>query len=105
MQIKMKRYCQYTGKVTPICTNLSQAVCLPQSPHFLLPPLLPHEVEMNYKWYKSRVAEREPELEPEPAGAESFGRSRSWSRYTEVSAPAPGSGQSKVVYLIIIHIK
>jgi hypothetical protein len=33
-----------------------------------------------------RVAE--PELEP--AGAETFGRSR--SRYTEVSAPAPGSG-------------
>ncbi len=31
--------------------------------------------------------------EPEPAGAETFGwsRSRSWSRYTEVSAPAPGS--------------
>jgi hypothetical protein len=28
------------------------------------------------------------------AGAETFGRSRSrsWSRYTEVSAPAPGSG-------------
>ncbi len=47
----------------------------------------------------SRVAE--PELEPEPAGAETFGRSR--SRYTEVSAPAPG--QTKVVYLIIIHIK
>jgi hypothetical protein len=33
------------------------------------------------------------------AGAETFGR----SRYTEVSAPGPG--QTKVVYLIIIHIK
>jgi hypothetical protein len=34
----------------------------------------------------------EPELEPQGAGT--FGRSRSWSRYTEVSAlvPAPGSG-------------
>jgi hypothetical protein len=37
--------------------------------------------------------------EPELAGAKTFGR----SRYTEVSAPAPG--QMKVVYLIIIHIK
>jgi hypothetical protein len=37
--------------------------------------------------------------EPEPAGAETFGR----SRYTEVSAPAPG--QTKVVYLVIIHIE
>jgi hypothetical protein len=49
----------------------------------------------------ARVAE--PEQELEPAGAETFGRSRSWSRYTEVSAPAPG--QTKVVYLIIIHIE
>ncbi len=31
-------------------------------------------------------------------------RNRSWSRYTEVSAPAPAPGQTKVVYLIIIHI-
>ncbi len=39
----------------------------------------------------------------EPAGAETFGWSR--SRYTEVSAPAPAPGQTKVVYLIIIHIE
>jgi hypothetical protein len=43
----------------------------------------------------------EPELEPQRA--RTFGQSRSWSRYTEVSAPAPG--QTKVVYLIIIHIE
>jgi hypothetical protein len=49
--------------------------------------------------YASRVAE------PEPAGAETFGRSRSWSQYTEVSAPALAPGQTKVVYLIIIHIE
>ncbi len=49
----------------------------------------------------SSVVEPEPELEPE--GARNFGRSRSWSRYTEVSAPAPG--QTKVVYLIIISIE
>jgi hypothetical protein len=30
----------------------------------------------------------------EPQGAGPFGRSRSWSRYTEVSAPAPGSGSN-----------
>jgi hypothetical protein len=41
--------------------------------------------------------------EPEPAGAETFGRS--WSRYTEVSAPAPAPGQTEVVCLIIIHIE
>ncbi len=45
--------------------------------------------------FRGRVAE------PEPAGAETFGWSR--SRYTEVSAPAPG--QIKLVYLIIIHIE
>ncbi len=39
----------------------------------------------------------EPELEPQ--GAEPFGR----SRYTEVSASAPS--QTKVVFLIIIHIE
>jgi hypothetical protein len=38
-------------------------------------------------------------VEPEPQGAETSGR----SRYTEVSAPAPG--QTKVVYEIIIHIE
>jgi hypothetical protein len=38
-------------------------------------------------------------VEPEPKGAGTFGRSR--SRYTEVLAPAPG--QTKVVFLIIIH--
>jgi hypothetical protein len=32
----------------------------------------------------------EPELEPQ--GAETFGGSRSWSRYLQVSALAPGSG-------------
>jgi hypothetical protein len=36
--------------------------------------------------YASRVAE--------PAGAETFGRSRSWSQYTEVSAPALAPGQT-----------
>jgi hypothetical protein len=36
------------------------------------------------------VVEQEPELEPQGDGI--FGRSRSWSRYSEVSAPAPGSG-------------
>ncbi len=34
-------------------------------------------------------------MEPEPPGAETFGRSRSW--YIAVSAPAPGSGSAKVV--------
>jgi thiamine kinase-like enzyme len=48
---------------------------------------------------KTSVAE--PELEPQGAGT--FCRSQSWSRYTEVSAPAPG--QTKVVYLIIIRIE
>jgi hypothetical protein len=43
----------------------------------------------------------EPDLEPQGAGT--FSQSRSWSRYTEVSAPAPG--QTKEVYLIIIHIE
>jgi hypothetical protein len=38
-------------------------------------------------------------VEPEPQGAEPFGRS--W--YTEVSAPAPC--QTKVVFKIIIHIE
>jgi hypothetical protein len=47
----------------------------------------------------SSVVEPEPELELQ--GARSFGRSRSWSRYTEVSAP----GQTKVVYLITIRIE
>ncbi len=37
----------------------------------------------------------------EPQGAGTF--SRSWSRYSEVSAPAPG--QTKVVYLTIIRIE
>ncbi len=32
----------------------------------------------------------------EPQGAGTFGRS--WSRYTEVSAPAPSPGQNKLVY-------
>jgi hypothetical protein len=32
--------------------------------------------------------------EPEPAGAKTFGRSWSWSRYTEVLAPAPAPGQT-----------
>ncbi len=53
--------------------------------------------------FVSRVAEPEPELEP--AGAETFSWSRSWSQYTKVSAPAPAPGQTKVVYLIIIHIE
>ncbi len=44
-------------------------------------------------------------VEPEPQGAGTFGRSRSWSRYTEVSAMAPAPGQTKVVYSIIIHIE
>ncbi len=39
-----------------------------------------------------RVVERGPE----PQGAETFGRSRSWSRYAEVSVPNPG--QTKVVF-------
>jgi hypothetical protein len=49
------------------------------------------------------VVEPEPEPELEPQGAGTFGRSRSWSQYTEVSAPAPG--QTKVVNLIIILIE
>jgi hypothetical protein len=44
-------------------------------------------VKKSARWVpKMQVAE------PDPAGAETFSRSRSWSRYTEVSAPAPGSG-------------
>ncbi len=43
----------------------------------------------------------EPELEPQGAGTFGQSQSRSWSRYTEAPAPAPG--QTKVVYLIIIH--
>ncbi len=39
----------------------------------------------------------------EPQGAGTFGRSRSWCRYTEV--PAPTVGQTKKVYLILIHIE
>jgi hypothetical protein len=42
-------------------------------------------------------------VEPEPQGAGTFGQNRSWSRNTEVSAPAPG--QTNVVFLIIIHIE
>jgi hypothetical protein len=49
------------------------------------------------------VVEPEPELEPQGAGT--FDRSRSWSRYTRVSAPAQAPGQTKVVYLIIISIE
>jgi hypothetical protein len=45
------------------------------------------------------VVEPEPELEPHEAGT--FGRSRSWSQYTEVSAPAPG--QPILVYQIIVQ--
>ncbi len=66
---------------SPICHVLATFFCLP----FVL----------------RRVAV--PELEREPTGAETFGRSRSWSRYTKVSAPAPGSGsranQSSVLNL------
>jgi hypothetical protein len=35
-------------------------------------------------------------VELDPKGAKTF--CRSWSRYIEVSAPAPGSGSAKVVY-------
>jgi hypothetical protein len=37
------------------------------------------------------------------ARSRNFGQSQSWSRYTEVSALAPG--QTKVVNVIIIHIE
>jgi hypothetical protein len=36
--------------------------------------------------------------EPEPAGAETFGRRRSWSR-NKVSAPAPGETKSKRLFI------
>jgi hypothetical protein len=39
--------------------------------------------------------------EPELAGAETFGQ----SRYTKFRLRLPAPGQTKVVYLIIIHIK
>jgi hypothetical protein len=51
----------------------------------------------------SSVVEPEPELEPQ--GARTFGWSRSWSRYTQVSALTLAPGQTQVVYLIIIHIE
>ncbi len=40
------------------------------------------------------VLKKNSVVEPEPQGAETFGRSRSWSQYSEVlaSASAPGSG-------------
>jgi hypothetical protein len=41
--------------------------------------------------------------EPEPDGAETFGRIRSWSRYTDVSAPAPGSGSRANLSSVLNH--
>ncbi len=43
----------------------------------------------------------EPKLEPQ--GAKTFGRSWSWSRYLQVSAPAPG--WTWVVYFIIVDFE